>query len=157
MGQDAVLGGGKNLVSPCRSFRWARVNLGLKPTLRVVQVVTMRGNPADEVAYAIAEKQLCSSHYFETALDLSFCVRGHDDPKQPGFCLIMAMGSEEAGLTGVKGSIVRKVAMGRSRSNLQHGFRAVGFSATRDTISANGPHRSASGRIGSVLCPGNVR
>ena len=53
------------------TFYWARVKFGLKPTLRVVQVVTMRGKPADEVAYAIAEKQLYSSHYFETALVVS--------------------------------------------------------------------------------------
>ena len=65
-------------------FYWARVKFGLKPTLRIVQVVTLRGNPGDQLAYAIAEKQLYSSHYFETALDLSFCVRGSDDPKLPG-------------------------------------------------------------------------
>ena len=34
--------------------------------------MTMRGNPSDPIAYAIAEKQLYSSHYFETALDLTF-------------------------------------------------------------------------------------
>ena len=107
------------------TFYWARVKFGLKPTLRVVQMVTMRGNPADQVAYAIAEKQLYSSHYFETALDLSFCVRGSDDSKQPGFYLIMAMGSEQAGLTGPKGSIVRKVAVGRSVSNLQNALRSI--------------------------------
>ena len=84
------------------TFYWARVKFGLKPTLRIVQMVTMRGKPDDAVAYAIAEKQLYSSHYFETALDLSFCIRG-DDPKQPGFYLIMAMGSEQSGLTGAKG------------------------------------------------------
>ncbi len=77
------------------TFYWARVKFGLKPTLRVVQMVTMRGNLADPVACAIAEKQLYSSHYFETALDLSFCTRESDDPKQPGFYLIMAMGSEQ--------------------------------------------------------------
>src|SRR4029077_3893708 len=27
------------------TFYWARVKFGLKPTLRLVQVVTMRGNP----------------------------------------------------------------------------------------------------------------
>jgi hypothetical protein len=101
------------------SFYWARVKFGLKPTLRVVQVVTMRGKPTDPVAYAIAEKQLYSSHYFETSLDLSFCVRGSNDPAHPGFYLIMAMGSEQAGLTGVKGSMIRKVAVGRSVTNLQ--------------------------------------
>ncbi len=114
------------------TFYWARVKFGLKPTLRVVQMVTMRGNPADQVAYAIAEKQLYSSHYFETALDLSFCVRGSDDSNQPGFYLIMAMGSEQAGLTGPKGSIVRKVAVGRSVSNLQNALTTI-----RNTLEGN--------------------
>ena len=114
------------------TFYWARVKFGLKPTLRVVQVVTMHGNPADQVAYAIAEKQLYSSHYFETALDLSFCVRGSDDPKQVGFYLIMAMGSEQAGLTGLKGSIVRKAAVGRSVSNLRDALATI-----RNTLEAN--------------------
>jgi hypothetical protein len=107
------------------TFYWARVKFGLKPTLRIVQLITMKGIPADAVAYAIAEKQLYASHYFETALDLSFCVRGSDDSKQPGFYLIMAMGSEQAGLTGVKGSIVRKTAVGRSVSNLQDALRNI--------------------------------
>jgi len=107
------------------TFYWARVKFGLKPTLRVVQVVTMKGEATDEMAYAIAEKQLYSSHYFETALDLSFCIRGNDDPKQPGFYLIMAMGSEQAGLTGVKGSIVRKAAVGRSVSNLRNALATI--------------------------------
>jgi len=107
------------------TFYWARVKFGLKPTLRVVQMVTMRGDRADPVAYAIAEKQLYSSHYFETALDLSFCVRGSDELKQPGFYLIMAMGSEQAGLTGAKGAIIRKAAVGRSVSNLQKGLTAI--------------------------------
>jgi hypothetical protein len=114
------------------AFYWARVKFGLKPTLRVVQVVTMRGQPSDRVAYAVAEKQLYSSHYFETALDLAFCVRGSDDQKRPGFYLIMAMGSEQAGLTGVKGSIVRKVAVGRSVSNLQDALITI-----KNTLESN--------------------
>jgi hypothetical protein len=77
------------------------------------------------VAYAIAEKQLYSSHYFETALDLSFCIRGGGDAKQPGFYLIMAMGSEQAGPTRVKGSIVRKAAVDRSVSNLQNALTTI--------------------------------
>ncbi len=107
------------------TFYWARVKFGLKPTLRVVQVVTMHGKPGDQIAYAIAEKQLYSSHYFETALDLSFCVPGSDDPKQPGFYLIMVMGSEQTGLTGAKGSIVRKAAVGRSVSNLKEALTTI--------------------------------
>jgi hypothetical protein len=107
------------------TFYWARVKFGLKPTLRVVQVVSMHGKPGDQIAYAIAEKQLYSSHYFETALDLSFCVPASDDSKQPGFYLIMAMGSEQAGLTGAKGSIFRKAAVGRSVSNLKDALTTI--------------------------------
>ena len=99
-------------------FYWDKVKFGLKPTLRVVQVVTMQGNNPHEPAYTIAEKQLYSSHYFETALDLTYCIR-NDDPKQPGFYLVMLMGSEQAGLTGFKGSIVRRAAVSRSASSLQ--------------------------------------
>lgn len=95
-------------------------------------MVTMRRNPPDPVAFAFAEKQLYSSHYFETVLDLSFCVRGSDDPKQPGFYLITAMGSEQAGLTGAKGSIIRKAAVSRSVSNLQKALTAV-----KNTLESN--------------------
>ncbi len=111
------------------SFYWAKVKFGLKPTVRVVQVVTQQGNQNDEVAYAIAEKQLYSSHYFENAFDLTFCVRGPGDDKRPGFYLIMVMGSEQAGLTGVKGSIIRKVAVDRSVSSLRDALTAI-----RDTL-----------------------
>jgi hypothetical protein len=106
-------------------FYWSRVKFGLKPTLRVVHVVTLRGAEADPVVYAIAEKQLYSSHYFQTALDLAFCVRDTEDPQRPGFFLIKAMGSVQAGLTGFKGAIVRKVAVDRSVGSLQKSLAAV--------------------------------
>jgi hypothetical protein len=112
-------------------FYWDRVKFGLKPTLRVVQVVTMQGGNPHEPAYTIAEKQLYSSHYFETALDLTFCVSS-DDPRQPGFYLIKFMGSEQAGLTGLKGSVVRKAAVGRSASDLQKSLTAI-----KDTLEKN--------------------
>lgn len=107
------------------TFYWARVKFGLKPTLRVVHLITMYGNPNGPVAYAFAEKQLYSSHYFETAMDLSFCVRSHDDLKRPGFYLITVMGSEQTGLTGFKGSVIRKAAIGRSISHLQDALTKI--------------------------------
>jgi hypothetical protein len=110
------------------TFYWAKVKFGLKPTLRIVQLSTLRGNPGADVIYAAAAKQLYSSHYFETALDLSFCVRANQDDggkANPGFYLLMAMGSEQAGLTGPKGSIVRKAAVGRSVTNLQDALKTI--------------------------------
>jgi hypothetical protein len=44
----------------------------------------------------------------------------------------MAMGSEQAGLTGLTGSIVRKVAVGRSVSNLQDALTTI-----RNTLEGN--------------------
>jgi len=105
-------------------FYWEKVKFGLKPTLRMVHVVIMQGSDPHEPAYAIAEKQLYSSHYFETALDLNFCIRS-DDPAHPGFYLIMMMGSEQAGLTGFKGSIVRSAAVGRGVSSLQKSLTSI--------------------------------
>ena len=107
------------------TFYWAKVKFGLKPTLRVVQVVIMRGKPASPIAYAIAEKQLYASHYFETALDLSYCVRGRDDLGHLGFYLIKVLGSEQTGLTGLKGSIIRKTAVGRSASSLRDALTTI--------------------------------
>jgi hypothetical protein len=107
------------------SFYWARVKFGLKPTVRVAHVLTMREDVGSDPVYVIAEKQLYSSHYFQTALDLTFCVRDSADPKATGFYLIKTMGSEQSGLTGFKGSIVRKVATDRSASSLQKSLAAI--------------------------------
>ncbi len=107
------------------SFYWDDVKFGLKPTLRILHVVTLHGVGAEQPAYVIAEKQLYSSHYFETALDLTVCIRPVDDPHKSGFYLIKMEASEQAGLTGMKGSIVRKVAVGKTVSGLQTSLTAI--------------------------------
>jgi len=98
------------------SFYWEEVNFGLKPTFRIVQKVVYRGTVGNEPAYAVAEKQIYASHYFETALDLTVCIK---DAQRPGFYIITVKGSKQAGLTGLKGGIVRKVAVDKSRSSLE--------------------------------------
>jgi hypothetical protein len=100
-------------------FYWEKVNFGLKPTIRIVQAIVYRGTRPTEPAYAVAVKQLYSSHYFETALDLTVCVKDKDGPGQGGFYLITLKGSKQAGLTGLKGGIVRKVAVDKTRSSLE--------------------------------------
>ena len=106
-------------------FYWEKVNFGLKPTLRIVQSVVYRGPHSTDPAYAIAEKQLYASHYFEAALDLTVCVRDQNNPERPGFYLITLKGSQQAGLTGLKGGIVRKVAVDRTRSSLERTLGAI--------------------------------
>ena len=97
-------------------FYWEKVNFGLKPTFRIVQKIVYRGAIGKGLAYAVAEKQIYASHYFETALDLTVCVK---DVQRPGFYIITVKGSKQAGLTGLKGSIVRKVAVDKTRSSLE--------------------------------------
>ncbi len=106
-------------------FYWEKVNFGLKPTLRIVQAILYRGPRSTDPAYAIAVKQLYASHYFETALDLTVCVRDQENPERPGFYLITLKGSQQAGLTGLKGGIVRKVAVDRTRSSLERALAAI--------------------------------
>jgi hypothetical protein len=105
-------------------FYWEKVNFGLKPTLRILQAVVYRDSHSPDPAYAVAVKQLYASHYFETALDLTVCVRDQTDPAG-GFYLITLKGSQQAGLTGLKGGIVRKVAVDKTRSSLELALGAI--------------------------------
>jgi hypothetical protein len=106
-------------------FYWEKINFGLKPTLRIVQAIVYRGARPKEPAYAVAIKQMYSSHYFETALDLTVCVKGTDSSNQRGFYLITLKGSKQAGLTGLKGGIVRKVAVDKTRSSLERALAST--------------------------------
>jgi hypothetical protein len=105
-------------------FYWEKVQFGLKPTLRIVQALVYRGARPTDPAYAVAVKQLYASHYFESALDLTGCVRDQENPGR-GFYLITLKGSQQAGLTGFKGGIVRKVAVDKTRSSLERALEAI--------------------------------
>lgn len=105
-------------------FYWEKVNFGLKPTLRIVQAIVYRGPRSPDPAYVVAVKQLYASHYFETALDLTVCMRDQESPDR-GFYLITLKGSQQAGLTGLKGGIVRKVAVDKTRSSLERALEAI--------------------------------
>ena len=105
-------------------FYWEKVNFGLKPTIRLLQAVLYRGVDSGGPEYALAVKQLYASHYFHTALDLTICIRD-DDGKEPGMYLVTLKGSEQAGLTGLKGGIVRKVAVDKTRSSLERALAAM--------------------------------
>jgi len=106
-------------------FYWEKINFGLKPTLRIVQAIIYRGTVLTEPAYAVAIKQLYSSHYFETALDLTVCLNDAGNPDRPGFFLITLKSSQQAGLTGLKGGIVRKVAVDKTRSSLERALASI--------------------------------
>ena len=102
-------------------FYWEKVKFGLKPTLRINQQITAHligeHGPIDVVAI----KQLYASHYFQTALDIYFCVPGTSGT----FYLVTLKGSEQAGLTGPKGRTVRKIAVDKTRSSLEKSLQTI--------------------------------
>lgn len=100
-------------------FYWEKVKFGLKPTLRINHMVIYRGSGPSGPIDSVAIKQLYASHYFQTALDLSVCAKDSSRPDQKAFYLITVKGSRQAGLTGPKGSIIRRTAVSRTRSSLE--------------------------------------
>ena len=106
-------------------FYWEKVKFGLKPTLRMNQMVIYRGSGPSGPPSSVAIKQLYASHYFQTALDLSVCAKDNSRPDENGFYLITVKGSRQAGLTGPKGSIVRKTAVSRTRSSLENSLTHI--------------------------------
>ena len=116
---------GVDLENAHTEFYWEKVNFGLKPTFRMVhQIIYRGGNPANPV-HAVALKQLYASHYFHSALDLTVCTRDAARPNEHGFYLITVKASQQAGLTGLKGGMLRKVAVGKTRSSLEHTLTAI--------------------------------
>jgi hypothetical protein len=106
-------------------FYWENVKFGLKPTIRVNHAVIYRPQPRNSDAGAVAIKQLYASHYFHTALDLSVCVRDTTDSGRRGFYLVTLKSSEQDGLTGVKGSALRKIVVDKSRSSLESALASI--------------------------------
>jgi hypothetical protein len=109
-------------------FYWEKVDFGLKPTIRVNHGVVYHAGDATRPISAVAIKQLYASHYFHTALDVSICV-ADTKPQRRGFYLVTLKSSEQDGLTGAKGSILRNIVVGKTRSSLEKGLALI-----KDTV-----------------------
>jgi len=106
-------------------FYWEKVSFGLKPTIRVNHAVIYRGRTQGRDFSVVAIKQLYATHYFHTALDLSVCVDDDAGSTPRGFYLLTLKGSQQDGLTGVKGSILRKVVVNKTRSSLESALASI--------------------------------
>ncbi len=106
-------------------FYWEKVSFGLKPTIRVNHSVIYRGRSQGRDFGVVAIKQLYATHYFHTALDMSVCVDDGVTVAPHGFYLLTLKGSEQDGLTGVKGSILRKAVVDKTRSSLESALASI--------------------------------
>ncbi len=99
-------------------YYWAKNDFGLKETVRLNHVTIYRP-PNQEDRAVIASKQLYSSHYFHTALELRVLLEESDRPG--GFYLMSLSRSRSDGLTGFTGRFVR----GRVKARARDGIEAV--------------------------------
>jgi len=106
-------------------FYWEKVNFGLKPTIRVNHEVIYHTRAEDGDIGVVAIKQLYASHYFHTALDVSVCIPDTTKQERPSFYLMTLKGSEQDGLTGVKGSTLRKIIVNKTRSSLETALASI--------------------------------
>jgi hypothetical protein len=94
-------------------------------TIRLNHGVVYRAHDLEHRVYVLAIKQLYATHYFQTAVDLSFCVQGSGASEDDGFYLITVKASRQAGLTGFKGGVIRKVAVNKTRSSLERVLNSI--------------------------------
>jgi hypothetical protein len=102
-------------------FYWEKIKFGLKPTLRINQQITAHITAEQGPIDVVGIKQLYASHYFQTALDLYFCIPRTSNE----YYLITLKGSEQAGLTGPKGTALRKIAVDKTRSSLEKSLQTI--------------------------------
>ena len=106
-------------------FYWEKVNFGLKPTIRLNHGVVYRASDSEQQIHVLAIKQLYATHYFQTAVDLSFCIQKSGVSGKEGFYLITIKASRQAGLAGFKGGVIRKIAVGKTRSSLERALNSI--------------------------------
>jgi len=104
---------------------WEKVNFGMKPTIRINHAVIYSARASDRALSTVAIKQLYASHYFHTALDVTVCVADAARSASRGFYLLTLKGSEQEGLTGAKGSMLRKIIVDKTRSSLERALASI--------------------------------
>lgn len=106
-------------------FYWEKVDFGMKPTIRVNHGVIYHAGEGTGDISVVAIKQLYASHYFHTALDVSVCMTDPTKPERHGFYLMTLKSSEQDGLTGMKGSMLRKIVVDKTRGSMETGLAAI--------------------------------
>jgi len=104
-------------------FYWSKVDIGLKPMVRLNHVVIYQPREMEVVKFAIASKMLWASHYFNTGLEMKFLAVS---PDSPGFYYLIASNrSRSDGLTGFTGSLFGGTIRSKARDGLRSYLRSL--------------------------------
>jgi len=99
-------------------FYWQEAAFGLKHVLRTQHVVIQKlPNPGD-AHYAIVSKMLFATHYFRAAFEFKYIYPVRTASGQQAIYLLAGQRSYVDGMTGVRGSILRKIAESRSPASM---------------------------------------
>ena len=94
-------------------FYWQNMDFGQGPTIRVDHVTIFPGSYGP-IQSIVADKQLYCTRYIRLALQMFYCVLDSQNPNKPGFYLLEMNDSQLPDFGGLKLSVVRKVATGKS-------------------------------------------
>ena len=100
------------------SFYWSFVEFGLKTVLRINHLVLIPVPGEGPARWAVANRQIYASHYFQNALEVRLVV---DDPAYPGqahYLMVLNVARPD-GLTGLFGGLVRYKVRSGSRDALR--------------------------------------
>jgi hypothetical protein len=90
-------------------FYWEKIDFGQGPTVRVNHLMLFPKG-AGAIKLVVANKQLYSSRYIRAALQMFYCVPDTQNTNKTGFFLIEMNDSRMPDFSGLKLSIVRRVA-----------------------------------------------
>jgi hypothetical protein len=98
-------------------FYWSLVEFGLKTVLRLNHVVLypLGSGPA---RWALANRQIYASHYFQNALEMRLLVDDPANPAKAHYLLVLNVARPD-GLTGLFGGLVRYKVRNGSRDALR--------------------------------------
>ena len=104
-------------------FYWQEAAFGLKPVIRTSHVIIQELPREGGSHYAIASKMLFASHYFRAGLEFKYVYPVRTSAGKPAVYFVTYQRSYVDGMTGLTGSVLRKIAPGRSQASLIENLR----------------------------------
>jgi hypothetical protein len=104
-------------------FYWQEAAFGLKPVVRTSHVIIQKLPRPGDPHYVIASKMLFATHYFRAAIEFKYVYPVRTPGGQPAVYLIAYQRSYVDGMTGLTGSLLRRIVPGRSQASLTENLR----------------------------------